>query len=86
MSSIRYPLSHKISALYCQLQGFVPNARRRDTMVTKYMTKTGLSREAAAKEVDEYLADKDAVSIPHNTFLLLIVHRHECICPATILI
>jgi hypothetical protein len=32
-------------------------------MVIKYMSKTGLSKEEAEKEVDEYLADKDAVSI-----------------------
>jgi hypothetical protein len=43
-------------------QGFVPTFKKRDSMVIKYMSKTGLSKEEAEKEVDEYLADKDAVS------------------------
>jgi hypothetical protein len=40
-------------------------------MVIKYMSKTGLSKEEAEKEVDEYLADKDAVSIVCMLYLCL---------------
>ena len=36
---------------------------KRDAMVQKYMEKTGLSEDAAAKEVDEYLKDKEAYII-----------------------
>ncbi|TFJ87569.1 hypothetical protein NSK_000920 [Nannochloropsis salina CCMP1776] len=35
-------------------------AGKRDAMVVKYMEKTGISKEQAEREVDEYLKDKDA--------------------------
>ncbi|GAB5029985.1 Hypothetical protein NocV09_00201190 [Nannochloropsis oceanica] len=35
-------------------------AGKRDAMVVKYMEKTGINREQAEREVDEYLKDKDA--------------------------
>ncbi len=34
-------------------------AGKRDAMVEKYMGKTGITREQAEEEVDEYLKDKE---------------------------
>ncbi|KAG5182727.1 hypothetical protein JKP88DRAFT_348720 [Tribonema minus] len=43
-------------------KGFTPEFQKRDKMVLKYMAKTGITKEAAEKEVDEFLADKATVS------------------------
>eukprot|EP00612_Vaucheria_litorea_P003140 CAMPEP_0171463436 /NCGR_PEP_ID=MMETSP0945-20130129/7108_1 /TAXON_ID=109269 /ORGANISM="Vaucheria litorea, Strain CCMP2940" /LENGTH=114 /DNA_ID=CAMNT_0011990229 /DNA_START=30 /DNA_END=374 /DNA_ORIENTATION=+ len=40
-------------------KGFTLQFEKRDKMVLKYMSKTGLSKEEAEVEVDEYLKDKE---------------------------